>query len=169
MANRLWNQEEKVEVVFDSPSEVGCKYRYLLKCKWSDDLPKVTFVMLNPSVANASICDPTLSRCVSFAKNWGYGGINVVNLFAYISTDPANLKSISDPVGKLNDSYIIEAVEDSELIIYAWGTKYGKIQKRDRKVISLLLDYDPQCIKKKKNGDPSHPLYLSENLMPIAY
>lgn len=169
MTNRSWLKEEVVEVEFDSPSESDCKYRYILKCKWTDDLPKITFVMLNPSVANASICDPTLSRCVSFAKSWGYGGINVVNLFAYISTDPANLKTISDPVGKLNDRYIVEAVEDSELIIYAWGTKYGKIQKRDSEVISLLLDSDPQCIKKTKNGDPAHPLYLSGNLIPIIF
>ncbi|RAZ67236.1 DUF1643 domain-containing protein [Planococcus maitriensis] len=169
VANRNWKCNEKVEAIFDSSSELDCKYRYLLKCDWDISLPKVTFVMLNPSVADTDICDPTLSRCINYAKKWGYGGINAVNLFAYISTDPKQLKKKTDPVGKLNDKYIIEAVEDSKLVVFAWGTEYGKLNNRNRKVVALLKTYKPHCLKKTKDGDPSHPLYLSKDLTPISY
>lgn len=169
MANRKWKYDEKIDVVFDTSCGLDSKYRYRLKCQWNNSLPNVTFVMLNPSVANVDICDPTLSRCINYAKKWGYGGINAVNLFAYISTNPEQLKTTHDPVGKLNDEYITEAVQDSELVVLAWGTKYGKMLNRDRKVVTLLKAYEPHCLKKTKNGDPSHPLYLRQDLIPIIY
>lgn len=62
--------------------------------------------MLNPSKADASIDDPTLRRCISFAKFWDYGSLIVVNLFAFRTASPLELKKVDDPVGKQNDRYL---------------------------------------------------------------
>ncbi|TCI67849.1 DUF1643 domain-containing protein [Exiguobacterium sp. SH0S7] len=58
--------------------------------------PLERFVMLNPSQGNQGQDDRTLQRCISFAKTWGYDGIKVVNLFAFILTDPCKLKEQAD-------------------------------------------------------------------------
>ncbi|TMF61888.1 MAG: DUF1643 domain-containing protein, partial [Chloroflexi bacterium] len=59
------------------------RYRYRLWRRWDGARPVVAFVMLNPSTADARRDDPTIRRCIGFAKSWGFGGVEVVNLFAY--------------------------------------------------------------------------------------
>ena len=73
-------------------------YRYHLERRWSD-APFLTFVMLNPSTADAEIDDPTIRRCVGFSKREGAGGIAVVNLYAFRATSPADLRQASAPYG----------------------------------------------------------------------
>ncbi|WP_227394380.1 DUF1643 domain-containing protein [Jeotgalibacillus aurantiacus] len=170
MPNRLWRSDEVVEAIFDTNDEQSRKYRYLLKCRWNEQAGSVMFVMLNPSVADQKICDPTLDRCATFARNWGYGGFSVVNLFALISTDPSNLKLHEDPVGPENDRYIMREIQHSDLTILAWGEKHGSILNRNREILRLFKDSDPHCIKKTKNGKhPRHPLFLKADLMPIMF
>lgn len=170
MPNRPWRENEVVEAIFDTDNPLSQKYRYLLTCTWDNELAKVVFVMLNPSVGDFQICDPTLDKCSKFAKNWGYGGFNIVNLFALISTDPYGLKEAVEPIGKDNDKFILQAVKEADKVIFAWGEKYGKLHDRDKQVVNLLSEYKPQCIKKTKKGNhPRHPLYLSKDLMPIPY
>jgi hypothetical protein len=126
--------------------------------------------MLNPSVADLTVCDPTLNRCVNFSKSWGYGGMNIVNLYAFIATDPEELFKCDDPVGLENDKYIIQSVRESEKVIFAWGEKHKKLLNRSNTVSKLLKDLQPYCIKKTKNGlHPRHPLYLKGDLKPIAF
>ncbi|MGK7951453.1 MAG: DUF1643 domain-containing protein [Xenococcaceae cyanobacterium] len=48
-------------------------YRYLLWREWNSQSKTVSFIMLNPSRADAEINDPTITRCINFAKSWGYG------------------------------------------------------------------------------------------------
>lgn len=48
-------------------------YRYRLWRIWDDDLAPTAFVMLNPSTADAMQDDPTIRRCMSFARSWGAG------------------------------------------------------------------------------------------------
>ena len=82
-------------------------YRYSLYRGWETNAPKrIAFVMLNPSRADATNDDPTLCRCISFARSWGYGSLEVVNLFAYRASKPEELKTVTDPVGSENDRYI---------------------------------------------------------------
>ena len=166
--HRLWKQNEIVTSVFDDKENPT--YRYLLECTWDDSLESVTFIMLNPSVANDEICDPTLNRCVNFSIAWGYGGIKIVNLFALISTDPQKLKLHHDPVGIENNNYILKAIKNSSQIILGWGEKYGSINNRDQIIKTLLVDFAPDCIKKTKNElHPRHPLFLKGDLKPIPF
>lgn len=93
-------------------------YRYRLTRTWDQCLvcnrPPAVFVMLNPSTADASLDDPTIRRCVGFAKAWGCPGLTVVNLYALRSADPKALWSHPDPVGPDNNRWI------SEVLLRAW-------------------------------------------------
>ena len=78
-------------------------YRYSLWREWDARAPAVAFVMLNPSTADAGKDDPTIRRCASFARSWGYGSLEVVNLFAYRASEPKRLRQTPDPIGPAND------------------------------------------------------------------
>lgn len=134
-------------------------YRYLLKRSWSC-APQIGFVMLNPNRADATIDDPTIRRCVGFAKSWGYGGLEVVNLFAYRAKTPTLLKQAADPVGPDNDHYLLTLTERVETIVLAWGN-WGALRGRDRAVIELLNSHQAlYCLGTTQTGQPRHPLYL---------
>ena len=138
-------------------------YRYLLWRTWDKSKSRVTFIMLNPSTADANIDDATIRRCVGFADSWGYGSIEVVNLFAYRATHPEVLKGCDDPIGPENDDYISISAARSRLIIAAWGAN-GNFKNRDKAVIESLGSV--HCIDISKEGHPKHPLYLKADLKP---
>lgn len=97
------------------------KYRYLLWRQWDDTKPTLAFCMLNPSIADAFILDPTVTRCVNYAKKWGYGELIVLNIFAIRSTDPMGLYSCDDPVGRYNDWIIDLIASKVDKIVAGWG------------------------------------------------
>ena len=113
--------------------------------------------MLNPSTADGRRDDPTIRRCVGFARREGFTGIRVVNLFALRATDPAELKSAGDPVGAESDSAILDAVRSSEFTVAAWGAK-GVLCGRDEAVLQLLEGHPIWCLGTTKMGHPRHPL-----------
>ena len=139
-------------------------YRYLLWRSWSQ-LPKVGFVMLNPSQADATLNDPTIRRCMGFAQDWGYGGLEVVNLFAYRAKNPVSLKQIDDPIGEENDRYVLTLADRVETIVAAWGN-WGSLRGRDRAVMHQLQS-SPKvfCLGTTKTGQPRHPLYLKRSTL----
>lgn len=146
-------------------SECG-KYRYRLERSWPEgnQEDKACFIMLNPSTADATQNDPTIRRCIGFAKAWGYGGLVVVNLFAFRATNPDELYEVDDPVGRDNDAHILNAVEHCKGAVCAWGVK-GHIRNRHnnvRRMIGMPLYY----LALTKGGNPSHPLYLKSELKP---
>ncbi|MFN6563299.1 MAG: DUF1643 domain-containing protein [Nostoc sp. ChiSLP01] len=148
------------------------RYRYLLGRRWDRNLPQVTFVMLNPSTADDQKNDPTLTRCINFAKSWNkYGSLEVVNLFAYRATKPRELRQVDDPVGSENNFYIQVAAKRAALIILAWGTgKYPRIQNRDKEVLRLIYDRQPfYCLVLTKYGHPHHPIRLPKNIEPVIF
>ena len=75
-------------------------YRYLLWREWDNSHKTVSFIMLNPSRADAQVNDPTITRCINFAKSWGYGRLEVVNLFAYRTPKPSLLKQAAEREGR---------------------------------------------------------------------
>lgn len=126
----------------------------------------VLFVGLNPSTADATHDDPTLRRCVRFARDWGFGGLVLANLFALRSTDPAALRHAADPVGPDNDRHLRRLSRSADLTVAAWGT-HGALFDRDLAVLPLL--HNPHCLALTRCGRPKHPLYLPATLRPVAF
>lgn len=143
-------------------------YRYLLWRHWGA-AAKLVFVMLNPSTADAQSDDATLRRCIGFAQDWGYGSLEVVNLFAFRATSPQQLRDAADPIGADCDRYLLAATASAEQIVVAWGNG-GRLHQRDRAVLELLAPYVPlYCLGLNQAGQPRHPLYLRKdvNLSPF--
>lgn len=149
-------------------------YRYTLRREWphmqSDgDRIQVAFIMLNPSTATADVDDPTVAKCGRFARKWECDTLVVVNLFAWRATDPRAMKSADDPIGPQNDEAIRMAARDSEMVICAWGN-HGSHLARSTQVRDMLraerLDERLRYLKINQSGEPQHPLYLSEKLLP---
>lgn len=141
-------------------SECG-KYRYLLRRAWDHKLPRATFVMLNPSTADAEVDDATIRSCIRLCKSWGYGSFEVVNLFAYRSAKPDELAKVPDPCGPKCDVILEGAVQRSEMTICAWGAHPMAIE-RGRNVWSTIHALRPSafCLGVTKSGAPKHPLYI---------
>ena len=141
------------------------RHRYSLWRIWNPSLPRLAVIGLNPSTADESIDDPTIRRCMGFSMLWGYGGLWMLNLFAYRSTDPSRLKIVDDPVGPENDDVILDVSTSSDLVIAAWGN-HGDLNDRQNQVQNLLSGIDVHCLRRNKNGSPEHPLYLPRDLQP---
>lgn len=137
-------------------------YRYDLERHWHEGCGKVAFIGLNPSTADETQDDPTIRRCIGFAKSWGFSGLHMLNLFAYRATDPKDMKLADDPIGPDNDRYILQVANECIAVIAAWGT-HGVYRGRDNQVKRLLPEL--HCLKITKGGHPSHPLYLPKSLM----
>ena len=138
------------------------RYRYTLGRRWGDG-PLACWVMLNPSTADATQDDPTVRRCIGFSKAWGYGGLVVVNLFAFRATDPAELLARRTlAVGPDNDAAILAAAESSSVVVAAWGVHGTHLGRADA-VTSLIrrAGYSLRCLGRTKGGLPRHPLYVA--------
>jgi hypothetical protein len=134
------------------------KYRYSLTREWDNTKEKVAFVLLNPSTADASQDDPTVRRCIAFAKCWGYGSIEIVNLFAYRTPHPSKLKEAGYLIGEGNDQYIMRAAESADLVVLGWGN-HGTGLTWCREVVQLLKDKKPKALSFTQQKQPYHPLW----------
>ncbi|WP_438351380.1 DUF1643 domain-containing protein [Paenibacillus sp. FA6] len=154
----------------DALIDVSQKYRYWLSRHWDSILPSMTYIMLNPSTADANNDDPTIRRCISFAQNLGYGSLEVVNLFAFRATNPRDLLTCEDPIGTENDKYIMQSCDKADLIVAAWGVN-GVLKKRNTSVENLVAgSHDIHCLGKPTvKGHPRHPLFIKGNTQPMIY
>ena len=122
-------------------------------------------VGLNPSTADGDADDPTVRRCVGFARTLGFSGLLVGNLFALRSTSPSQLSVANDPVGPENDRWLGELQARSTLVVAAWGN-YGRLFGRSQIVLEILNT--PKCFGVTAWGEPRHPLYLAASSKLIA-
>jgi hypothetical protein len=136
------------------------RYRYSLTRSWDPALPTILFVGLNPSTADSSRDDPTVRRCIGFAREWGYGTMTLANLFALRSTDPAQLWTARDPIGPDNDEWVRSLADSAAMVVVAWGA-HGGLLDRDRHVLAMLSSV--HCLGRTQAGQPRHPLYLSKH------
>jgi hypothetical protein len=142
-------------------------YRYALHRRW-DDGPQVLFCMLNPSTADETNPDPTMTKCLKFAKRWGYGSLAIGNLFGFRATEPRDMLAADEPVGPDNDVWLRILAGESQLKIAAWGAN-GGYRDRDKAVLALLQGHDLHYLRLTKEGHPGHPLFLPGNLTPILW
>lgn len=147
-------------------------YRYTLK----RDLATlhgegtVLFVMLNPSTADAVEDDPTIRRCISYARDWGFATLLVGNAYAMRATDPLLLEEAPDPVGPLNNQRLAELAAEADTVVIAWGTAIGP--EREREVLGILHRAhgdDLKCLGQTQSLRPAHPLYLARRAPLVRY
>jgi hypothetical protein len=124
--------------------------------------------MLNPSTADETHDDPTIKRCIDFSRRWGYGSLEVVNLFALRATCPQYLRSSSDPIGPKNDDHIRAAAKRADAVVAAWGV-HGGFLSRDRAVTDLLHSRRLVALGFTLAGQPRHPLYVPASARPIDW
>lgn len=145
----------------------GCGiYRYALERWWDNGLPSVLFVMLNPSTADGTKDDPTIRRCIGFARSWGYGGLLVGNLFAYRATDPRELPADDTAIGPENAAQLDRLARRASLIVAAWG---GHKRAVDRAPLVAARLGTLHALDFTRAGAPRHPLYVTANARPIPF
>jgi hypothetical protein len=140
-------------------------WRYELRRTWSVT-PPALFVGLNPSTADERLDDPTIRRCVRFARDWGYGGLVMANLFAFRSTDPRALALVGDPVGPDNDMVLRRLAREAGVVVAAWGV-HGVLNCRAQVVVDVGLLGSFTVLGLTKDGHPRHPLYMRADSRPL--
>lgn len=165
-------------------------YRYVLwqrlgpmwpaPCRW------LTWVMLNPSTADAKKDDPTIRKVRGFTERLGYDGFIVVNRYAWRATDPRELHRVQPgphdvelgaPMcanryihaaaeGPDNHAWVKLAVDSAEMVVCAWGARGGAyphefLQLLPRPLHVLRLS--------EASRTPTHPLYLPHDLTPMEW
>lgn len=160
-------------------SECG-RYRWWLRRSWTlrDDrwlrVPGrgvCCFVMLNPSTADAERDDPTIRRCIGFAKKWGYDTLSVRNLFPYRATNPKELLTASHVTGGTRGDVELLAAMTANLVVCAWGANVPF--SRDKEALAMFDDQFPgvqlYCLGVTKQGFPRHPLYVKSDAVPLLF
>jgi hypothetical protein len=142
------------------------QYRYVLRRTWNATHKSVLFIGLNPSTADAKLNDPTIRRCIGFARDWGYGSMLMANLFAYRATEPCVLPDVDDPIGPRNNWWLSVLQRQVDLVVAAWGI-HGTLLSRDVYVLSRLSEV--HCLGLTKAGHPKHPLYLPATVTPARF
>jgi len=144
------------------------RYRYVLWRTWAPGPRRLVVIGLNPSTADATTNDRTVSRCMTFAQRERCSGLVMLNLFAYRATDPKRMRVASDPIGPNNDRFIRDRTRGGDLVVVAaWGA-HGSHLDRAAKVCRLGLPA-MRCFGVTKDGSPKHPLYLAANTSLVPF
>ena len=158
-------------------SDEAMTYRYRLSREWDADLPIVNFIGLNPSTADALRDDPTIRRCIGFARRWGFGKLVMTNLFAYRATDPLALcRAEADVVGPENAIFLEESAAEASMVIAAWGAVDGLFRnsvrfalRQTESVRQRLANGELYAIGFTQRGYPRHPLYVKGDTQPVLW
>ena len=158
----ITSSTDKIEVNGVTP-----QYRYLLGRDLGQGARRVGFVMLNPSTASHEVDDPTIRKCMGFARRWDASELLVANCYAYRATDPKALRHAADPVGALNEKALVSLARHCDFIVCSWGR-----HARERGVFTgkLLAEAgaDLRCLALNRDGSPKHPLYCAYD-SPAGY
>jgi len=148
-------------------------YRWWLGRRWNPDLPRLVFIGLNPSRADGQHQDPTLRRLLDFGRRWGFGQLEVLNLFARVAPRPETLRRVQDPVGRENDAWILNCLAPwphGSVLWLGWGNG-GSWGGRDRWLLAWLHHQRRRsyALARTATGQPRHPLYCASSLVLQPY
>lgn len=137
----------------------------------------VAFIGLNPSTADETVDDPTIRRCMGFARRWGYDRMVMLNAFAFRATDPKVMKAAANPIGPENDEHLVREAGRADLVVCCWGNHGlwhphpSTTLTRQEDVYDLLREAGVKlyALGTTKQGAPSHPLYLRADLEPVEW
>lgn len=148
-------------------------YRYRLDRRWASG-PRICWVMLNPSTADANKDDMTLRLVRGYSQRWGFGALIVVNLFALRATNPDELlkHSVEYDMGPQNMAYVEDAMTEAERVMAAWGTLPRSLS---RMVVGRItaMAYDRgitlHALGITKDGSPRHPRFVKADVHPMIW
>lgn len=144
-------------------------YRYVLGRSWSEGEHRLLWVMLNPSTADALVDDPTIRRCIGFAQREGYDELEVVNLYAYRATKPAELLAAHHRgvhiEGSDNATTIADAIAAADAVVVGWGAWLDTIVRVGPSRLHVerqahMRSRPVFCLGTTATGQPRHPLYV---------
>lgn len=146
------------------------RWRYLLWRRWNLEGDLAVFIGLNPSTADELTDDPTIRRCIGFAKSWGYGALWMLNAYAWRATNPAEMRAQgANAIGPRNNEYIFEAALYADMVIAAWGVHCDDVRERQVAQCVEAAGKPLRVLGLTKEGHPKHPLYLPGNLQPFDW
>jgi len=146
-------------------------------------------VMLNPSTADGSKDDPTIRRCLGFARAWGFHQLVVRNLIPYRATSPDDLwqwlaavdqPELDDILGR-NRLLLGSLTARADYVVVAWGSTCpsGKHPARLRYDLAryaaehrLMANAHPGrliCLGTTRDGFPRHPLYVGKRVRAVTW
>lgn len=153
-------------------------YRYRLDRGWPGGDGRIVWMLCNPSTATATVPDPTLRRCVSYAIRWGYNALTIVNMCAWRSTQPEKMIAQHlagvDIVGPDNDHEIRLALTGAQALVLGWGSlpKLKPIVARGTALVleaAAFAHVTPMCLGQNQDGSPRHPLYLANDTPLVPF
>ena len=167
----------------DLPVETGAefspcrRYRHRLWRAWDASLPTCAFIGLNPSTADETHDDPTIRRCVAFARTWGFGRCEVLNLFGWRSTDPMGLLRRRQASREADDRALARVMGEASRLVLAWGTHRRIHRVLAPRVLAVRRHVDAIASQMRTtgrrieigtlgtnaDGSPRHPLYLARS------
>ena len=153
----------KSTAIFDDDQKR--KYRYELIRVWDSSIKPLVVIGLNPSIADETRLDPTVTRCKNRAIEMGMGGLVMLNIFALVSTDPGLLLEVEDPVGQRNDEFL-KKYSKGYFVLAAWGN-HGSLRGRSSQVKQMFSEL--YCLDKNMSGEPKHPLYVANKKKPKLF
>lgn len=166
MDSRPWNRPDYRGAA--TLSHCGL-YRYDLSRWWGTNPDALVVIGLNPSTADAMQDDPTIRRCVDFAEQMGFGGLVMLNAYAYRSTDPDGLADVRDPTGPENDRYIASVLAGLPWAVCAWTDRVSPDRRDEVLGLFRQVGCEPRVFGLTKGGAPRHPLYLPRTARPVVW
>ncbi len=166
MTNRqqtLFDQSANLRGAEFSPCRT---WRYTLWRIWEPELPYLAVIGLNPSTADETLDDPTIRRCIGFARRWGFGGYYMLNCYGFRSTDPRGMKAAADPIGPGNDEAIARISAKAGMVVAAWGVHCELSREAG---VCQLVNRPLYCFGTTKAGRPRHPLYIRNDVDPEIF
>lgn len=167
----ILEEEHNIKSIAVMADDHGQKYRYRLTRVWDNKKEIIAVIMLNPSVANSLKTDATIMKLTNFLIDKEYGGVDIVNVYAYMHKNPSELKNKNQMYESYNDDYILKVVEERKKFIIAWGSDKKDKVTRKREIENLLLSYANKikCLKDTSGKTPRHPLNVTEEWEIVPY
>ena len=147
--------------------------RYLLRKTWDENKPKLAIIMLAPSEAAGIELDNTTLLVLNNASRLGYGGVDVLNLFA--TSNDFRLKEVEDEDTD-NFNAIVQSVQEADVVVYAAGVGKAKskvFQRRQEQVLTALRPYEDKlhCLTNESGSarlqHPLSPAVRTWHLSPL--
>lgn len=145
------------------------QYRYTLtRTPDPFEARRALFIGLNPSWADAEKNDATIRRLNGFCQRWGVGEYSVVNLYAFRTESPRELKDKGWQIGPDNDAWIAHEAYKVDTVVCMWG---GHGQPRRIAQVWEIIKVRPDivCFGLTQGGAPKHPLYLPNDTQLVGF